>query len=241
MPEMTSEPVYDRPSALQRIWLYALAVPKTVWFNFRYFRPGTALRFPVIIGHTVKLLRMKGNIKIEGPVSTRMLLIGMPGIRLFDCDRIRTVWQCEGTLVIRGRAMIGIGSKISIGEGANLVLGENFTINGRSNIFCSKRITFGSGCLLSWEVQIIDQDYHPLYSADGRHLNPSAAIRFGDHVWIGSRALVLKGVDLPDGTVVAASAVVTKSVIGSHQVIGGSPARVIRSGVTWEVYELHRT
>ena len=56
---------------------------------------------------------------------------------------------------------------------------------------------------------------------------------FGDRVWVGVRATVLKGVHLADGTVVAAGAVVVRSEAEPGVLIGGVPAAVIRRGIRW--------
>jgi maltose O-acetyltransferase len=51
-------------------------------------------------------------------------------------------------------------------------------------------------------------------------------VKIGNHVWIGSRALILPGVTLGEGAVVAAGAVVTSDV-EPYTVVGGVPARPI--------------
>jgi acetyltransferase-like isoleucine patch superfamily enzyme len=60
----------------------------------------------------------------------------------------------------------------------------------------------------------------------------TAPTLIGAHVWIGARALVLRGVTIGDGAVVAAGAVVTTDV-PSGALVGGNPARVIREHVAW--------
>ena len=54
-----------------------------------------------------------------------------------------------------------------------------------------------------------------------------APVRIGNDVWIGAHAVVLKGVTIGDGAVIAAGAVVTKDV-PAGVIAGGMPARVIR-------------
>jgi len=49
----------------------------------------------------------------------------------------------------------------------------------------------------------------------------------GDGAWIATRAVVLPGVTIGEGAVVAAGAVVTRSV-APHTMVGGVPARVLR-------------
>ncbi|MGW8281549.1 CatB-related O-acetyltransferase (plasmid) [Sphingomonas aurantiaca] len=56
---------------------------------------------------------------------------------------------------------------------------------------------------------------------------PVEAVTIGSDVWIGTRALILSGVTIGDGAVVAAGAVVTRDV-APYAVVGGVPARVIR-------------
>ncbi|MBP6872851.1 MAG: acyltransferase [Bacteroidales bacterium] len=60
----------------------------------------------------------------------------------------------------------------------------------------------------------------------------SKPILIGDNVWIGMRAIILKGVTIGNGSIVAAGAVVTKDV-PPNTVVGGVPARVIRENVSW--------
>jgi acetyltransferase-like isoleucine patch superfamily enzyme len=74
----------------------------------------------------------------------------------------------------------------------------------------------------------MDSDSHTIGPANGP---VSAPIEIGDHVWIGARAMVLKGVTIGDGAVVAAASVVTKDV-APGTLVAGSPARYVRD-VTW--------
>jgi acetyltransferase-like isoleucine patch superfamily enzyme len=53
-------------------------------------------------------------------------------------------------------------------------------------------------------------------------------------VWIGCRSLVLKGVNIADGVIIAAASTLTRSIDAPDVMVAGSPARVIRDGVRWE-------
>jgi len=199
---MGNSPAWRR--RLRRSGILLLALPKSLIFSASYFGIANALRLPAIIGHRVKLASLGGRIVVEGPLHAGMLQIGMTGVLPFAYDQVRTVWDNHGTVTLRGRATIGGGSKLSILPGAELVLGSDFVINARSDLFCGKRIEFGAGCLLSWDVLVMDQDFHPIRNGIGDIINPPAEIRFGDRVWIGCRATVLKGASVGDETVVAA-------------------------------------
>ena len=62
---------------------------------------------------------------------------------------------------------------------------------------------------------------------------PSVApVVIGDRVWVGTRAIILKGVTIGDGAVVAAGAVVNKDV-PPHAVVAGIPAKVVGSADSW--------
>jgi acetyltransferase-like isoleucine patch superfamily enzyme len=58
-------------------------------------------------------------------------------------------------------------------------------------------------------------------------LTPSAPVKIGDHVWIGSRVIILPGVSIGDHAAVGAGSVVTKSIPPNCLAVG-NPARVVR-------------
>lgn len=125
-------------------------------------------------------------------------------------------------------AIIGRGAVVSAGPGARIFIGEGTYLNDGCQVLASKEIRIGRGCAISWNVTIIDDDGHgikpPPYSA-------SVAIQ--DKVWIGCNVTVLKGVTIGEGSVVAAGAVVTES-FPARSLIGGVPAKLIRSNVSWD-------
>lgn len=95
--------------------------------------------------------------------------------------------------------------------------------------------------MISWDTLIMDTDFHPIYaisefgkadSIQRNSLNADKGIIIGDRVWIGCRCLLLKGVSIPDGTIVVASSVITKQYEEKNIVI--SDVGVIRRQVYWE-------
>jgi acetyltransferase-like isoleucine patch superfamily enzyme len=88
--------------------------------------------------------------------------------------------------------------------------------------------------MFAYGVDLRSSDGHSILEAGTRtRLNPPADLIVEDHVWIGIQTQVLKGVRIGRDTIVAAHSVVTKSV-PSGAIVAGSPARVIREGVTWD-------
>lgn len=90
---------------------------------------------------------------------------------------------------------------------------------------------FGSDCLLSWDILIMDTDFHPIKNDSGEILNPAAEIIFGNNIWIGCRSLILKGSYIPDGCIIAANSLISKKIVGSRQVLGGNPLSVIAQNI----------
>lgn len=114
---------------------------------------------------------------------------------------------------------------------AVIAIGDRVAIGDRTEIHAAERVTIGSGTLIAWDVVILDHDYHAVVGADGIAGGP-APVTIGANVWIGCRAIVLKGVTIGDGAVVAAGAVVTGDV-PAGALVAGNPARVLRESVTW--------
>ena len=163
---------------------------------------------------------------------------------------IGTGTRILGSLVVRQPAgcslRIGRGSQIGgslvlEAAGAAIVIGDRTHVGGGSLIDAAQRIEIGDDVLISFDVVIMDHDSHALEFDKRRHdvtdwlqgkkdwtYVPRAHVRIGNKSWIGVRAMILKGVDLGEGCVVAAGAVVTKDV-PPWTLVAGVPARVVRS------------
>lgn len=98
-----------------------------------------------------------------------------------------------------------------------------------------KNIIVGSNCIFSNNIELHTTDYHSMLDSKGYRTNQAKDIVIGNHVWIGLRCIILKGVLLPDGCVVGAGSVVTKSIETPKTLIAGSPAHSFRSPVHWDV------
>lgn len=108
--------------------------------------------------------------------------------------------------------------------GRNIHLGKDVFINSSCHFQDQGGIFIGDHVLIGHNVVLatIDHDLDPM---DRR--NHYAPIRIGSRVWIGSGAIITKGVAIGEGATVAAGAVVTKDV-PAYTVVGGVPARVLK-------------
>ncbi len=205
---------------------------KTLRFNFTYFEFKDAIRFPVFVRQT-QLKKLQGKVIIDAPIRPGMIRIGSGYVGHFDRN-LKAVWEVMGTVTFKGSALLKFGSKIVVGPQGHLQLGEKFRISPQSSIICFKNVAFGTACRLSWEVQVLDTDFHKIKTLDGEYINPPKDVTVGNHVWIGSRVSLLKGARIGDDCIVATNSIVTKYIEGEHQVIAGVPAKVVHKGVTWE-------
>jgi acetyltransferase-like isoleucine patch superfamily enzyme len=122
---------------------------------------------------------------------------------------------------------IGLGTSIHMNTYVNrfaINIGENSVINRGCYLDGRGGLTIGNNVSISPNVQLLTASHDP-DSPGFSYITKSIIVE--DFVWIGTGALILPGVVLKKGTVVAAGSVVTKST-EPMSIIGGNPARFIR-------------
>lgn len=133
--------------------------------------------------------------------------------------------------------------KFKIGKGSAILMhcffdaakgfqiGENTVINARCRIDTRGSITIGNNVSISSDVVILTADHDIDNNMSGR----KKTVNIDDHVWVGTRAMILPGIHIYKGAVVAAGAIVTKD-IAEKDVVMGVPARVVRKRLGSENY-----
>ncbi len=123
---------------------------------------------------------------------------------------------------------VSIEPSLKCDYGYNIHLGENFYANFDLVILDVCEVRIGDNCLIGPRVSLVTAT-HPLdLETRSSGLELGSPITLGNDVWIGAHAVINPGVTLGNNVVVAAGAVVTKS-FGDDVVIGGVPAKVIKS------------
>lgn len=129
-------------------------------------------------------------------------------------------YQLAGVKISKG-AHLHMGTQffnpqgVEIGEGT--IIGQNAFLDGREKLKIGKFVDIAS------DVMIYNSE-HDISSED--FVATNAPVEIGDYVFIGPRAIILPGVKIGKGAVVAAGAVVTRDV-EDFMIVGGVPAKII--------------
>jgi len=141
--------------------------------------------------------------------------------------------QNKGVFEINGNCNFADGVKINIFPEGKFSIGDGTYIMFDSRFFIEEFIEIGRNCAISWNVEMMDTDFHRV-NLDDSEIRRSG-IKIGDHSWVGAGVRIIKGVELGKNIIVAASSVVTKS-FPSNAIIAGNPAKQI--GTKHEKYRI---
>ena len=116
-----------------------------------------------------------------------------------------------------------------------IIIADNTRFEGRIHIAVteSTKCMVGNDCLFSSEIVIRTGDSHSILNETGTRINPAKDVVIGNHVWVGHRALITKGVSIPENCVVGTGAVLTKPIDKSGTVIAGVPAKIVKENINW--------
>lgn len=200
-----SGPAFRQPGNLWTAWRWTgdLRHARRLQAVWHQFRMGSKLGANVCLGLKARV------ISLAGPDS----------VMIEDGAVIRAVLRTEP----QGRITIG----------ANAYLGDDVIVSAASHVIV------GGGTLVAHGVQIFDNDTHPVDPEErARHFaaiqgkTTAAALRIstrpvsiGKNCWIGMDALVMKGVTIGDGAIVAAGSVVVEDVPAGAVAVG-NPAQI---------------
>ena len=152
---------------------------------------------------------------------------------IIDVDSTDCVSMGESTTVGAGTVIV---CKNYGGDFGRLKVGKNTYIGENNNIrVAATEIKIGDYCMISQMVSLISSN-HKIPTREGTIRDAGldttkTGITIGNDVWIGCNVIVLPGVTIGNGAVVAAGSVVTRDV-PEYALVAGNPAKVIKYRTT---------
>lgn len=152
--------------------------------------------------------------------------------------RIRIIGSNNKLVISNGCSLNGVRMLLQ-GNNNEIILGRGVHINASPlqptviNACNGTKISIGENSLLSNNIEIHSTDYHYIFDAMGKRINPDASVSIGKHVWIGLGVKILKGSSIADNTIVGAGSIVSGKIDEPCSMVVGVPAKIIKKGVTW--------
>ncbi len=148
----------------------------------------------------------------------------------------------EGSIVVQG-SHLGFWPSPFLFDGcihiearsrnSSIEVGPGTTVNNGAVIISDgPGVIIGPNCRIGPMVQIYDSDFHAVNQSNRRLPAAKGSVRIGERVFIGANAIICKGVNIGDGSVIGAGSVVTSDV-PARSVAAGNPCRLI--GQTGEI------
>lgn len=210
------------------------SLAKTVYFNFRYLPAKQAVRLPIWL-YKARLRKLGGSITIDADrIRPGMIQLGTDRVSVYRNGGISL--EINGDIVFHGSCYIGNDSFIAV-DGGRLSFGDFFNATAAVRIVCRKAITFGNGVLLGWNNMVCDSDFHAVRDMlSGKAGTTEKEIAVGSHVWIANGCSVMKGSEIPDNVIVAQKSLVNSKLdVPGHSLVAGTPARLKKENVDWDV------
>ena len=177
--------------------------------------------------------------------SRRLAKTAVVGCEVWSGPAMR--WTVEDGVkredVVIGSHVVFMGGLARCYRGGKLCIGSYCAFADGLSLIAFRSVTIGDFFLCGRDVYISDTNEHPLepelrrrHTIAGltRGMPPDRSVAawkpvcIGNDVWVGEKAIIVKGVSIGDGVVVGAGAVVTHDV-PARVVVAGNPARIVKA------------
>lgn len=176
-------------------------------------------------------LVLRSQLRIRG--TNNVVRIGQ-GVRL---NRVSIHIHGNNNLIdIQKNASLKTTEIVIEDDGGKILIGEETGLSGNTHLAVieGKKIEIGRQCMFSSNITVRVGDSHSIIDdASGKRINPSETVIIGDHVWIGSQVILLKGTQIPSNCIVGSGSVVTKHFDEQNTIIAGNPGRIVKRGINW--------
>jgi acetyltransferase-like isoleucine patch superfamily enzyme len=186
-----------------------------------FFMPSEAIRY---------LARLLLFFRYHAIADIHKKVVFKPGARIYNIRGQRGAVKVDAHSTIAGELL-------TFRHGGQIDIGQWCYVGEGTRIWSAEHIQIGNRVLIAHNVNIHDTNSHPLnaherhhhFSEIVRHGHPamihtieSSAIHIGDDVWIGFNSIILKGVDIGEGSIIAAGSIVDKDVPQNSLYIRGN-------------------
>ena len=195
--------------------LLQTSVFKTLRFNFHYFGFSGIIKPRIYLAHNVKLEKLTEN--CLAPKGSK-IKVGYFENFAEEGSHKHVLFSNEGILDFTGGGQcISKGCSIFVDKDAKLTLGKKVHIGPNTGLDCHKSLTINDETMVAWNCLIMDRDGHDIIDLNTSNiLNPIEAVEIGEHCWICSNSIILKGSIIPNHSVVAAKSTITKKLEKSN-------------------------
>lgn len=143
----------------------------------------------------------------------------------------------SNTIIIGDDCYLGNNCSIRAeGNNINVSIGNKCTFTHDTELCAQEdgsEIRIGDDCMFSHHINIRTSDSHLIYDIkSGNRINFPKSVFVGNHVWVAPNVIIMKGVNIGDGSIIGSNAIVTKNV-QSCQLAAGIPAKVVKQDVSW--------
>ena len=229
-------------------------MPKSFYLSLKERFPGPVAFARKLLrgqaGQVQKTIRGQGNVFLAEGASLSGVQLDIIG----DNNRISIAPGCVLSNVyfrIRGSGhQIEFGEKCRVSRGAVLWFEDRAGVlrvgSGTTMVEVhiavteNSKVIIGEDCMFANDIDIRTGDSHSVIDTQtGERLNFAGDVVISRHVWVAPHTVILKGVTIGENSIIATGAVVTKSC-EAGVIMGGNPAKLIKTGVTWKRERLAR-
>lgn len=182
----------------------------------------------IIIGNDSQIIRTKLLIK-----GTNNVVYVSNDTKIYDSN---ILIKGDNNRVVIGEKVQLVNLQLIIEHcGNELTIGAKTTSSGLIEMYIKegKKVIIGEDCMLSRDIIIRTSDGHSIVNDRNKRINYSDSVIIKDRVWIGQRAMLMKGAKISDNTVIAAGSTVTKKFENENIIIAGNPAKQVRENISW--------
>jgi len=157
-------------------------------------------------------------------VAWKLPMQPMPGYKLFYAIRRflvrKLLSECGTGVVVKDRCYFGNGKNLHVGSYSQL--GQNCRLQGQ--VVLGNHVMMGPDVVIMGITHDVSRIDIPMNTPDLPTIEKP--VKVGNDVWLGTRVILMPGVEIGDHSIVGAGAVVTKS-FPAYSIIAGVPAKII--------------